>query len=86
MPKKTNWGFPKGRVAQTLRKILYPDLILLGYPAGDGSIAILRSMPMGDAAVFDEPIQGASMALEVVRAIRHDLSADYRSRPRLKFR
>ena len=22
----TDWGFPKGRVAQTLRKILYPDL------------------------------------------------------------
>jgi hypothetical protein len=26
MPEATDWGFPKGHVAQTLRKILYPDL------------------------------------------------------------
>jgi hypothetical protein len=26
MADTTDWGFPKGRVAQTLRKILYPDL------------------------------------------------------------
>ncbi len=26
MPTTTKFGFPKGRVAQTLRKILYPDL------------------------------------------------------------
>src|SRR5256885_8733000 len=26
MPTSTKFGFPKGRVAQTLRKILYPDL------------------------------------------------------------
>jgi len=26
MPDTTDWGFPKGRVAQTLRKILSPDL------------------------------------------------------------
>ena len=26
MSKTTDWGFPKGNVAQTLRKILYPEL------------------------------------------------------------
>lgn len=26
MSNKTDWGFPKGHVAKTLRKILYPDL------------------------------------------------------------